>query len=53
MFVGVCICVCVSEREREREKRRTGEVKDTGKEERRVLWYNGKSMILDVRNSIF
>ena len=49
----VCICVCVSEREREREKRRNGEVKDTGKEERRILWYNGKSMILDVKNSIF
>ena len=26
---------------------------ETGKEERRMLWYNGKSMTLDVRNSIF
>ena len=45
--------VCVSERERERQKRRSGEVKETGKEERRVLWFNGKSMTLDVKNSIF
>ena len=49
----VCVCVCVSEREREREKRSSGEVRETGKEERRMLWYNGKSMTLDVRNSIF
>ena len=28
-------------------------MRETGKEERRMLWYNGKSMTLDVRNSIF
>ena len=53
VYVCVCVCVCVSERERERQKRRSGEVKETGKEERRVLWFNGKSMTLDVKNSIF